>query len=141
MGRIGWGLVSDRIFRGRRVPIMAGIGLLTAVASAATAFLTPGVSLWVIGVIAFVFGANALGWNGLYQALITESVDKRYAAAGVGFAMTLMQAGTVFGPPIFGMVVDGTGSYSFGWGFLAALCILGVLLSLFYVKGERSAAQ
>jgi MFS family permease len=141
LGRIGWGLVSDRLLGGRRVPVMAGIGVFTALASFSTAFLNPEVPLWAIGALAFVFGANALGWNGLYQALITESVDRRYAATGVGFAMTLMQAGTVFGPPLFGLVVDTSGSYSAGWVFVGALCLIGVLLSLFYVKSERSPAR
>jgi sugar phosphate permease len=140
-GRIFWGVVSDRVAKGRRIPVMAGIGILTALCSLATATLSISTPLWVVAFVVFAYGANALGWNGLFQALLTERVDRKYAATGVGFGMTLAQAGTVFGPPLFGFVVDTSGSYPVAWVFLSAMCFLGVVLCLFHVAEEKQVAR
>ncbi len=138
VGRIGWGIVSDRLYRGRRMSVIAFIGAISAIAAAATALVSAATPLWAIGLLAFFFGANAMGWNGLFQAVVMESVDRRFAGTGVGLSMTIMQAGTVLGPPAFGVVVDTSGSYSMGWFFIAGVYALGSLVSAAHMRGEAS---
>lgn len=92
IGRVFWGFVSDRLFGGQRMIVLSIVGLLAAAASVGTAMANPSLPAWVLGSLAFVYGATAIGWNGLYQTLITESVNKRLAGMGVGFSMTLTQA-------------------------------------------------
>ncbi len=127
VGRVFWGVASDRLFHGQRLPVLAIIGVLGAIASLMTANLGDGYPTWVLATVAIGLGASSLAYNGLYHALIVETAGSRYAGSGVGMSMTMTQAGTVGGPPLFGFIVDLTGSYQSGWIFLAALSILGAL--------------
>lgn len=135
-GRVFWGLVSDRLFHGRRMVVMAIIGGLSACCSLFVARLDPGIPLWLLSGTVFFFGATAIGWNGLYQAVMAESAGRRYAATGVGFGMTLAQAGTVGGPPLFGFVVDVTGSFQTAWTMLGGLSVAGTAIALYCARQE-----
>lgn len=136
-GRVFWGVVSDRLFHGRRLVVMAMIGALAAVFSLVVAWLDPGLPLWLLTAIVFLYGTTAVGWNGLYQAVMAESAGHRYAATGVGLGMTLTQAGTVGGPPLFGFVVDVTGTFQTAWMMLSALSLTGMAIAISCARGER----
>jgi sugar phosphate permease len=119
-GRVFWGVLSDRLFQGRRMVVMAIIGALTALLSLLMSVMGPNFPLAVLPVLLFLFGATAIGWNGLYHASMAETAGKKYAATGTGMGMTVNQFGVVVGPPIFGFVVDVATSYQPAW-YLAAL--------------------
>jgi cyanate permease len=42
----------------------------------------------------------------------------------------------MIGPPVFGYIVDSTGSYRIAWGFLAIVALLATV-SLFFVREGR----
>ncbi|MHB0870176.1 MAG: MFS transporter [Chloroflexota bacterium] len=134
-GRVLWGVVSDRLFNGRRMPVLAIVGVLSALMSLIMAHLEPGFPLGLLSVVMFAYGATAIGWNGLYHVALAETVGRRLAATGTGAGMTLNQFGVVGGPPLFGFVVD-IGSYQVAWTLLALLCAGGALLSLHNAKRE-----
>lgn len=135
-GRVFWGVVSDRLFNGRRMVVLAIIGVLSALVSLIVARLEPGVSLGWLSLVLFAYGATAIGWNGLYHAAMAEAAGRRFAATGTGMGMTLNQFGVIAGPPLFGFVVDVSGSYQIGWTLLAGFCVAGVLLSVYNARGE-----
>src|SRR5437867_8856674 len=68
VSRILWGVVSDRSFCGRRRP---GVVASAAIGAAAYTALALGSQLpeWLVYPLAFVAGAGAFGWGGLYFAL------------------------------------------------------------------------
>lgn len=136
-GRVLWGVASDRVFHGRRTVVMALAAAMTSLASLAMGVLRPDYPLWVLMGAVFVLGASGVGWNGVYHALIPETAGRRFAATGVGFSMTLTQIGNVSGPPMFGFVVDLTGSYQPAWFLFGFLCAVGSLASLLAAKGEK----
>ena len=135
-GRVFWGVVSDRLFKGRRMAVLALIGVLSALISVIVARLEPGVSLGLLSLLVFAYGATAIGWNGLYHAAMAEASGRRFAATGTGLGMTLNQFGVIGGPPLFGFVVDVSGSYHVAWTLLAGFCIAGVLLSVYNARWE-----
>ena len=135
-GRIFWSVVSDRLFQGRRLVVLSIIGSLAAVISVVVGYLAPGCPLWVLAAIVFAYGATAVGWNGLYQALIVETAGRRNAGTGVGLSMTLSQFGTVGGPLLFGFVVDTSGTYQTAWLLLACLSATGTLVSVLGARRE-----
>lgn len=139
-GRVFWGVVSDRVFHGRRLVVLAMTGGLSAMISLAVGRVDSGYPLWLLTGIVFVYGATAIGWNGLYQALIVETAGRRYAGTGVGLSMTLSQFGTVGGPPLFGFVVDLTGSFQTAWQLLACLSGVGAVVAVVNARGERHVA-
>ncbi len=140
-GRVFWGVVSDRLFHGRRMVVLAIIGVLSAGLSLVVARLDPGFPLWALSGVVFIYGATAIGWNGLYQAVVAEAAGRRYAGTGVGLSMTLSQAGTVGGPPLFGFVVDVTGSFQTAWLMLSGLSVAGTLVAIACARGEKQLEQ
>jgi len=103
LARLAWGAISDRFFCGRRCP---GVVLNALIGSGAYALLALSDRLPVEGLVplAIIAGVGAFGWVGLYFAL-------------VAFAWS----GVLVGPPIFGLIVDRTGSYA--WPCLGLACV------------------
>jgi MFS transporter, ACS family, hexuronate transporter len=140
-GRVFWGVVSDRLFQGRRMAVMALIGGLSGGFSLLMAVMGPDFPLVAMPPLMFLFGATAIGWNGIYHASMAETSGQKYAATGTGMSMTLNQFGVVGGPPLFGFIVDVSGSYAAGWIMMALCCAIGVVVSLFRAKGEVRNAE
>ena len=120
---------------------MAIIGALTATLTLLMSVMGPDFPLVALPALLFLFGATAIGWNGLYHASMAETAGRKYAATGTGMSMTLNQFGVVGGPPLFGFVVDVTGSYPAGWTLLTICCAAGVAMSLVMAKGEARNAE
>jgi len=118
--RLAWGAISDRFFGGRRRP---GVVLNALVGSSAYALLSLGDRLPVAGLVplAVIAGVGAFGWVGLYFALVAEIGGARYAGLLTGVAVAFAWSGVLVGPPIFGLLVDRTGSYAWPWLGLASI--------------------
>ncbi len=126
VSRVLWGVVSDRSFGGRRRP---GVVASAAIGAAAYAMLALGSSLpeWLAYPLAFVAGAGAFGWVGLYFALVAEIGGPRHAGLLTGAATACSWSGTLIGPPIFGLVLEATGGYTASWLILTAVGLAVVL--------------
>lgn len=135
LGRAGWGLVSDLLFRGRRMAVLALIGGLSCALSLATALLAPVLPIPVLTMLVFAYGATNLGWNGVYNAVLGESLDRKHAATGVGLTMTFTELGTISGAPLFGFVVDLAHSYQVAWVSLAAVAAVATVMAIFAMRG------
>ncbi len=70
IGRITWGVVADRLRDGLGV-MLALVGVIIVVALGATAVTPEWPPLLVVGLFA-LFGATAVGWNGVYMAEIAR---------------------------------------------------------------------
>ena len=118
--RLAWGIISDRFFGGRRRPcviinsVIGGASYL--VFASAVALPLP-----VVGAIAVVAGAGAFGWVGLFLALAAEVGGHRYAGLLTGVAVAFAWSGVLLGPPLFGGLLQATGSYGVPWLVLALL--------------------
>ena len=58
---------------------------------------------------------RAFGWVGLYLALAAEVGGPRYAGLLTGVAVACAWSGVLVGPPLFGLLLDATGSYQLPW--------------------------
>jgi MFS transporter, ACS family, hexuronate transporter len=126
--RLGWGIISDRFFGGRRRPcviINSVIGGATSLVFASAVPL-PGPLMSAVAVIA---GAGAFGWVGLYLALAAEVGGHRYAGLLTGVAVSFAWSGVLAGPPLFGLLLQYSGSYRGPWLVLALLA-LGAAVAL-----------
>lgn len=139
-GRVFWGIVSDRLLHGRRMGVLALVGFLSMLVALVVARLDSAWPLWLLAAITFAAGATSVGWNGVYHAHITETVGRTYAATGVGFSLTLIEAGTTLGPPLFGFVTDLAGSFQTAWHFLAGLSAAGSFMAILSAREKRHAA-
>lgn len=125
-GRVFWGYVSDRFLGARRMlALLAGLMALSSLATAMLSTSTPVVLL--LGILA-VFGASAIGWNGVYLAEVARQAPKGQTSLATGGTLAVTFLGVVLGPPLFGALSGLFGSYRVGYVALAlptlACCVL-----------------
>lgn len=138
-GRLTWGGVSDYLCCGRRKAVLIAIGGISAAMCLACSYLSPGLPSWLLLVVVFAFGFSAIGWNGIYLTLVAELAGADRAGTATGASLSIIYLGVLFGPPLFGFLVDRTGSYSSSW--LIASCIVAaasLLISLVREKERES---
>ena len=130
-GRVGWGIISDRLFHGKRIIILMLIALFTAGASLLVAFLPTGTPFWLMVPITVVFGFCNSGFNGIWMNAATELVPREQSGMASGFSIMLGSWGVIVGPPLFGWIVDSTGTFSSGWLFLTAVMVAVTILLMY----------
>jgi MFS family permease len=121
-GRLAWGFISDRVFAGRRRPgviITALIGATTYLVFALGHLVPASLAL----PLAFLAGAGAFGWVGLYFALVAEIGGPRYAGILTGVAVAFSWSGVLVGPLAFGLVLDAADSYAVPWLVLVVVAV------------------
>jgi MFS family permease len=115
-GRVLWGWLSDRLLTPHQALSLLGFSI--AASGAALAMVTPAWPVVLVGLVAAVLGAVALGWNGVFLAEVARLAPPGSAGSATGGALAFTFVGALLGPPIFGAVVDWTDSYRVA--FLAA---------------------
>jgi MFS family permease len=125
IGRIGWGYVADQVLAPRHVLMLigslagaCGIGMALATADWPTATIIP---------LALVFGATAIGWNGVQLSEVARLAPAGAAGKVTGASGFVTFAGVVIGPPSFALLSSVTGSYRTGFGTFAALSFAAAL--------------
>ena len=127
-GRIGWGIVADRLLAPRKV--LALIGLLAAGCAIAMAASTPGWPAVLVVGLATCFGATAIGWNGVQLAEVARLAPPGAAGKVTGAASVITFAGVVIGPPSFALLASLTGSYRAGFVLVAIASGFGAVALL-----------
>ena len=61
--------------------------------------------------------------------IVTELVPKEESGLATGITITISSLGVMFIPPFFGFLIDKSGDFSAGWGFLVLL-MGGIVLLL-----------
>jgi predicted MFS family arabinose efflux permease len=130
LGRVGFGVLSDRLLDGRRLGVLVGAGLASGVLCLATGALAPGAGPAALALVAFGFGLAGIGWNGVHHTLVAEIAGRESAATAVGLCLAVSSLGVIAGAPLVGAVADRVGGYGPGWIGLAAAMGLGVILLL-----------
>jgi sugar phosphate permease len=137
VGRVGWGVASDRLFGGRRKIVLIVIGLLSAVLLGALSFMDGQSSFVLLMPILFLAGVSLVGYQGVSYALIGEISGKARTGAGLGMMITINAAAATLGTPVFGYIIDQTGSYSFAWQLLAGAVTIGIIAVALLLKEPR----
>lgn len=136
IARVVLGVLSDTLAHGRRKPLLIGCGLLMVMMAAAMSLVSPATPAVIVAALVLLFGLAAIGWNGLFVTFVSEIVGMDQAGTAVGLGLTLTQIGVLGFPPLFGFVVDTTGSYGPGWLLLSTVTFVGLVV-LYQVK-EKS---
>ncbi len=134
VARIGWGVVSDTLFRGRRKGLTVGLGAAAAVFLGLMVFVGP---RWGIPLglgLALLLGVTIASFAPLAQTLSVEATEPRLAGSAMGYNMLGTHLGGMAGPPIFGAIVDATGGYGAGWMVTAAVVLAGTLMLALWFK-------
>ena len=130
VGRIFWGVLADRYISPRLLLGLLGIGM--SVGAIATAAISPNWPTICVVMSVILFGATAIGWNGVYLAEAARSAPEGKAGEATGGTLFFTFLGVVLGPSIFAAVASGSDSYPLGFIFFAVLtlvCGVGAIAS------------
>lgn len=133
-GRVLWGYVADRWLGARRM--LTALSLLMCLAALATALVDSRLPSVLVLAVLIVFGASAIGWNGVYLAETARQAPPGQASMATGGTLAVTYFGVVLGPPIFGALATAFGSYRAGF---VALAIATAFCTLALVRGGRQA--
>ena len=140
-GRILWGFVADKWLGAQKT--LALLAALMALCSLTTALFLPVLPLWGIWMVLIVFGASAIGWNGVYLSEVARQAPEGKASVATGGTLTFTFLGVVIGPPIFGALSTAFGSYRAGFLALvvtSSLCAW-VLFRLRHKQNQNPSLQ
>jgi len=122
LGRVLWGAVADHVFRPRAV--LAALGLVMAFCGVAAALFTAGWPPVAVFAVCLLYGATAVGWNGVFLAEVARLAPQGRVAIVTGGTQFFTFAGVLVGPPVFGAIASATESYGTGFVLIAALPLL-----------------
>jgi MFS family permease len=126
-GRIFWGALADML---RRLSsVLAGIGVIVAVAASIMAFSTPDWPASAVYVVCTVLGGTAVGWNGVFIAESASRAPPGRVAEFTGATQLFVFCGALLSPLLFRTVLTLTRSYAVGYLLLAA----GVAIAAFFL--------
>lgn len=128
LGRVLWGAVADHVFKPRSV--LAALGLVMALCGFAVASFTAAWSAAAVLTVCALYGATAVGWNGVFLAEVARLAPEGRVAFLTGGTQFFTFAGVLIGPPLFGAIVSLTGSYGAGFVATAVLPLFVVVVML-----------
>ena len=129
IGRILWGYVADRWLSPTVMLIV--IALLLTIGAVGTALLRPDSSPWILFPVLVIFGASAIGWNGVFLAQIARLAPAGQASVATGGTLCITFFGVVLGPPLFGVLAGVFNSYGASYG---ALGLFGLVITVLLVR-------
>jgi MFS family permease len=121
VGRVAWGFVADRWIAPRRM--LGLLGLLMAVGAGLASTYTAAWPAAALYAACALFGAAAIGWNGVHLALVARLSPTGKVGLATGGMLFFSYFGAVTGPPLFG-VIAATG---LGYGGAYLLLIVPAL--------------
>ena len=117
MGRVAWGVLADRVFTRRVMLGLLGLGMgISALAALAAGPKWPRVLLFAY---AAVFGATAVGWNGVWLAEIARLAPPGRTSEATGGCLFFTFLGVVVTPLLFNAVLAFSGGYPAAYALFA----------------------
>jgi sugar phosphate permease len=121
VGRILWGVVADFHLAPRT--LLGLIGVAAGGGAWSTAAFGAAWPIAAILVLCALFGATAIGWNGVQLAEVARNAPADQVGAITGAAGFITFGGVVLGPPIFALISALTGGYRLGFAAFGGLSV------------------
>ena len=118
LGRLLWGALADRAVSRRAMLGLLGLGM--GASAVATLAASPAWPVWLLFVFASVFGATAVGWNGVFLAEVARIAPAGQVSQATGGCLFFTFLGVVLTPLAFNAVL------ALGAGYPLAYALLGV---------------
>lgn len=138
-GRVAWGVAADRWVPPRRV-----LGALGVTSGACGFAMTTIDAQWphaFILALCAVYGAVAVGWNGVQLSEVARSAPEGKVGVIAGAASFVTFAGVLIGPPVFGALAAATGSYRSGFAMTGLTSLAVGVALLRRHRGARRVAE
>lgn len=110
--RVAWGWASERMPTFSLPLLLLGIGAVVAIALVVA---IEQLGVWVAWPAAVLIGATAVTWNAVGNLAVITASGSQLAGRATGLLTFGFYTGFVGSPMVFGLVVDGLGSYALAW--------------------------
>jgi len=125
VGRLAWGWFADRVRSGGYALMVNGV--FTALCALVTAAMAPRWPTVAVIAASAAFGFCAVGWNGVFMAVLSRLSPPGDVGFAVGGSLVLTYAGVIVVPPAFAALHDKAGlSYGSGFALLSLVTLAGV---------------
>jgi len=116
-GRVIWGVAADRWSDARVV--LLGLAWAMGLCGLALGATNPATHSAAILALLVVYGATAIGWNGVFLATAASRVPLQQAATATSGCLFFTYFGVVVTPPLFGAAASALGGLGIGYVLLA----------------------
>ncbi len=125
VGRLVWGWLADRLRSGGLALILNGS--LATLGALLTSAMAPRWPTAAIIAASAAFGFCAVGWNGVYMAVLSRLSPPGTVSFAVGGSLVWTYAGVIVVPPAFAAMHDRIGlTYGAGFSLLSIVSLIGV---------------
>jgi MFS family permease len=127
IGRVLWGLVSDRHAGGSRKIYLLTINLVGVLGSVLLFVVPRTAPIALLTAIAALAGLALIGYQGLWVTMIAEVAGPERVGAATGFAITFVSSAIALSPPLYGLVADLAGTYRAIWLVLTVVLLIALV--------------
>ncbi|PWG60806.1 MFS transporter [Bifidobacterium catulorum] len=128
VGALLGGVISDRVFRGRRKPTMLITALMTAIMMALLLVTPDNTALIALVLVLAGFFLN-IGWSSFTSIAMNMTTNETYP-----FTISIINSGGnlggFFSPIIVGAILDVTGNYTMAFSYFVIILIVAFVLLL-----------
>jgi len=121
VGRIVWGAIADKRVAPRT--LLGAIGLAAGACACVAATFGVGWPMAAIVAVCAIYGATAIGWNGVQLAQVARFAPVGQVGAITGAAGFVTFGGVMVAPPVFALISALAGGYRTGFVFFGSLAI------------------
>ena len=126
VGRVFWGVLADWRLGGSLT--LGVIGAITAASALITSVAGPAWPPAIIVGVLMVFGASAIGWNGVYLAEVARISPPGRVGQATGLSQLFAFGGALMAPPVFAALQHLIDSWTIPYALVALPVVAGVLL-------------
>jgi MFS family permease len=123
VGRLLYGWIADRMLS--PLVVVVALGFAMALSSVGVALFTPSLPLGLMALVACLYGATAMGWNGVLYAEVARRAPTGQSGLMTSGAVSINFIGVLVGPLLFSATKALTGSYEAGFAVMAAFVAIG----------------
>ena len=117
--RMFWGWIADRL--GDPLRILSLLGFISAAMCLVLGSITPQWPVELVVAVAFVFGATAVSWNGVYLGGLARFASRGQAATATSGSLFFAFFGSLLGPLLYSLILSVSGRYDTGFLLFAAV--------------------
>lgn len=121
ISRLVSGALADHWMPPRKV--LGGLGIIMSVSAFLMAFVSGAWPVMLIYFLALVFGASAIGWNGVYLAEVARISAPGRAGAATGASLAMTYSGVVVLPTLFWVIHELTSGYTVSFVLIGVLTL------------------
>jgi MFS family permease len=114
----------------RKIPYLCFV-LEATLMTAIFAVLPRSTPKTLLFICALLIGFGTLSHAGLFNTYVAELAGRAHVGKLIGVSLIFQQLGVIFGVPLFGLIVDRTHSFRWGWWYVVSAGALASILTAF----------